>query len=242
MKTLLRVTIAAAAAFALNGQVADQPMTKQQGDQIILELRGIRQLLERQGAKPAPPEEQVTRAKITDLSKVSMLGRKDAPLTIVEFTDYQCPYCQRFHVTSFPELKRAYIDTGKARFFSKDLPLDMHANAMRAAQAGRCAGEQGKFWELRDVMGMNPDKLDLDHILGFATNLKMDPAALRTCIESNKYKDVVQADVLEAMKLGANGTPAFVVGKSVDNGVDGEMLVGALPFAAFDEKLKQFSK
>ena len=84
----------------------------------------------------------------------------------MEFTDYQCPYCQRFHVASFPELKRAYIDTGKVRFFSKDLPLDMHANAMRAAQAGRCAGEQGKFWELRDVMGMNPDKLDIDHILG----------------------------------------------------------------------------
>ena len=77
-------------------------------------------------------------------------------MTIVEYTDYQCPFCQRFHVAAFPELKRNYIDTGKVRFFSKDLPLDFHANAMRAAQAGRCAGEQGKFWELRDVMGAEP--------------------------------------------------------------------------------------
>jgi protein-disulfide isomerase len=232
------------AALPLAGQVAtDQGgMTRQQGEEILRELRQIRGLLEKQ-AKPAQPQEEApTRAKITDLNGVSMLGSKDAPLTIVEYTDYQCPFCQRFHVTSFPELKKAYIDTGKVRFFSKDMPLDFHPNAMRAALAARCAGEQGKFWELRDTMGANPNSLDIEHIMNFASDLKLDTKALRACVDSEKYKEPVQRDVLEAMKIGANGTPTFIVGKSVGNGVDGELVVGALPYQMFDMKLKDLAK
>jgi protein-disulfide isomerase len=242
--TLMRIAMGAAliasAGLPLGAQVGPDPgITRQQGDQILQELRQIRQLLERNGKPQAgPQEEPPVRAKVTDLSGVSMLGSKNAPLTIVEYTDYQCPFCQRFHVASFPEIKRNYIDTGKVRFFSKDLPLDFHPNAMRAAQSARCAGEQGKFWELRDVMGQNPDKLDMDHIVGFADGLKMDSKALKACVDSGKYKDAVQTDVLEAMKIGANGTPTFIVGKSVENGVDGELVVGAMPFQVFEEKLK----
>jgi protein-disulfide isomerase len=139
-------------------------------------------------------------------------------------------------------LKKQYIDTGKARFYSRDMPLDFHPNALRAAQAARCATDQGQFWKLRDVMGSNPDKLDLDHILGFAGELKMNTAALRTCIETEKYKNAVQTDVMEAMKIGANATPTFVIGKSTPEGVDGELVVGALPYVMFDSKLKEFSK
>ena len=232
-------------ALPLAAQVANDQtgLTRQQGDEILKELRQIRQLLEKQQAKPAQPQEEApTRAKITDLSGVSMLGSKVAPITIVEYTDYQCPYCQRFHVTAFAELKKAYIDTRKVRFFSKDMPLDFHPNAMRAAMAARCAGEQGKFWELRDTMGANPNSLDLEHIVGFAADLKMDTNALRACIDSGKYKERVQNDVLEAMKIGANGTPTFIIGKSVGEGVDGELVVGALPFQMFDLKLKDLSK
>jgi len=234
----------AAAAALLSAQTAEPGMTRQQGDAILQELKQIRQLLEKQGARQAAPPapEQPTTAKITDLTGVNMLGRKDAPITIVEYTDYQCPFCQRFHVSAYPEIKKNYIDTGKVRFFSKDLPLDFHPNASRAAMSARCAGEQGKFWELRDVMGQNPDKLDLDSIASFAQNLKMDSVGLRACVNSNKYKDVIQADVVEAMKIGATGTPTFIIGKSQGNGVDGDLLLGALPFAEFDSKLKELSK
>jgi protein-disulfide isomerase len=113
---------------------------------------------------------------------------------------------------------------------------------MRAAMAARCAGEQGKFWELRDTMGANPNSLDIEHIAGFAADLKLNTTALRACIDSGKYKEQVQNDVLEAMRIGANGTPTFIVGKSVANGVDGELLVGALPFQMFDLKLKELAK
>jgi protein-disulfide isomerase len=219
---------------------AEPGITRQQADEIIKELREIRTLLQQQQAKApaAPQQDQPQRAKL-NLDGFQMLGNKSAPLTIVEFTDYQCPFCQRFHTATFPELKKNYIDTGKARFYSRDLPLDsIHANAMRAAEAARCAVDQGKFWELRNVMGANPDKLDLEHLVGFATDLKMDATAFRSCVSSEKYKDAVQSDVVEAMKIGANGTPTFVVGKSTEDGVDGEIMVGAMPYVMFEDKLK----
>jgi len=249
MKTLLRFILPVAALLPLaSGQIAagqDSGITRQQADQILNELRQIRQLLEKQeqhaAAAPAPQPAKVSRATV-NLEGVPMLGSKDAPLTIVEYTDYQCPFCQRFHVTSFAELKKNYIDTGKVRFYSRDLPLDFHPNAMRAAMAARCAGEQGQFWKLRDMMGANPDKLDMDHIAGFAADLKLDTKTFRACVESEKYKNAIQTDVLEAMKVGAQGTPTFVLGKSTPEGVEGEVMEGAMPFPTFDQKLKELQK
>src|SRR5260370_20525632 len=158
------------------GANQDTGISRQQADQILNELRQIRQLLEKQDRGAAPPAQQapkVTRATL-NLDGVAMLGSKDAPLTIVEYTDYQCPFCQRFHVTSFNDLKKNYIETGKVRFYSRDLPRDFHPNAMRGAMAARCAADQGQFWKLRDIMRANPDKLYIDHIVGFPTALTMD--------------------------------------------------------------------
>jgi len=236
MKKFLTTALIVAAALPMAGQQNDG-ITRQQADAILNELRQIRQLLEKQ-AKPEPQQEQFAKAKVS-VGNAPMLGKKDAPLTIVEFTDYQCPFCQRFHVTTFSELKQKYIDTGKLRFFSRDMPLDFHSNAMRAAQAARCATEQDKFWGLREVMSSNPDKLDLDHILNFAADLRMDVGALKSCITSERYKGPVQSDVMEAMRIGATGTPAFVLGKSTPDGVDGELLLGALPLVMFEDRLNQ---
>src|SRR3954470_12835273 len=127
---------------------AQQPPTiQQQNEEMIKELRAIRQLLERltqpQPSAPAQP----TSAKIVDL-KGYALGKPDAPLTMVEFTDLQCPFCRQFHVTSFEQLKKEYIDTGKLRYFSRDFPLEsLHPFAMQAARAAKCAADEGKFWE-----------------------------------------------------------------------------------------------
>jgi protein-disulfide isomerase len=238
---LLPVAMLFPAAAQQSAAQQSEGITRQQADDILGELRQIRQLLQQLNAKSAPQEPPVQRAKLA-LDGVPMLGAKAAPVTIVEYTDYQCPYCRSFHVSTFPELKKNYIDTGKVRFFSKDMPLDFHPDAMRAAQAARCANEQGKFWQLRDVMGSNPNNLDLEHILGFAGDLKMDKDALRACIQSEKYKNAVQNDVMEAMKNGAGGTPTFVVGPTTTEGVDGELVVGAQPFPVFDGKLKSLAK
>jgi protein-disulfide isomerase len=172
------------------------------------------------------------------LQGAQMIGDKNAPLTMVEFTDYQCPFCNQFYSTTFPELKKNYIDTGKMRFYSRDLPLEFHPDAMRAAQAGRCAAEQGQFWKMRDLMVASPDKLDLENLVADAGNLKLDVKAFRACVESERNKDAVQTDVLDAVKIGADGTPTFVVGKSTPEGVDGTIIVGALPYETFDQALK----
>jgi protein-disulfide isomerase len=231
------VLLALAAGLGAQTQPNEPGITKQQADEIINELRQIRQLLEKQndkGTEPAKP------SRITlDLRNSPMVGNKNAPLTIVEFTDYQCPFCQRFHSMVYGELKKNYIDTGKVRFYSRDLPLDsLHPNATRAAQAARCAGDQGQYWQIREIMSNNPTKLDLDSLVADAQQLKLDVPAFRSCVEKEKYKDDVQADVLEAMKIGADGTPAFVIGKSTPQGVDGELMVGAQPYGMFDMRLK----
>jgi protein-disulfide isomerase len=118
----------------------------------------------------------------------------------------------------------------------------MHPNAMRAAMSARCAAEQGQFWKLRDIMGANPDKLDMNSIMADAVGLNMNTQAFKSCVESEKYKPSIQNDVLEAAKIGADGTPTFVIGKSTPTGVDGEVLVGAQPYPAFEQKLKLLEK
>jgi protein-disulfide isomerase len=215
----------------------DTGITSDQADQILEELRQIHQLLQAQAEKNGPP--QPSRAKL-DLSGYQMLGSKSAPVTMVEFTDYQCPYCRQFHMAVFNELKKNYIDTGKVRFYSRDLPLDsLHPNANRAAQAGRCAADQGQFWTMRDMMSSNPDKLDLDHLVDEAGTLKMDTKAFRGCLETQKYKEAVQTDVLDAMKIGAQATPTFVLGKSTPQGVDGELIEGTRPYAEFVREISK---
>jgi protein-disulfide isomerase len=214
----------------------EQDITREQADAIVNELRQIRTLLEKQGRTPLP--EQPSRAKL-DLADAPLLGSKDAPLTLVEFTDYQCPFCQKFQSSAFPELKRNYIDSGRLRFYSRDLPLEMHNDAQRAAQAARCAGDQGRFWELRDAMAIHPGDLAEEKLIAYAAEAGMETGAFRACLSSQKYQHAVQKDMEEADRIGVRGTPSFVLGRSTKDGVEGEVFVGALPYATFEQKLEQ---
>jgi protein-disulfide isomerase len=245
MKKFLRYTKWAALQLALLLPLgaAERGITRKQADEILNELRQIRDLLEKQASNPPQPQggEQITKAKI-GIDGSYTIGSKDAPLTMVEFTDFQCPFCQRFHVSTFAELKKNYIDTGKLRFVSRDMPLDFHPNAMQAANAGRCAGEQGQFWAMRDMMNSNPEKLDINNLVNYAQELKLNAASFRTCVDSHKYANAIQTDMALAAKIGANGTPSFVIGKSTPDGVDGELVIGAMPYQVFDQKLKELAR
>lgn len=222
---------------------ADQPgLTREQGDAILNELRSIRQLLEKQAAQrpaaPARPGDPSGPAKLT-VENPNWLGNKNAPLTMVEFTDYQCTFCQRFHLATFPEIRKRYIDTGKVRFLSYDFPLDFHANAMRAAQAARCAGDQGMYWEMRDSLVADANRLAETDLLARAEILKLNLNAFRSCLSSEKHRAAVEKDEAQAQALGVSGTPSFLIGKSTPDGVDGVIVVGALPFAEFESKLSE---
>ena len=144
------------------------------------------------------------------------LGASDAPLTIVEFTDYQCPYCRQFESTTFAELRKKYIDTGKVRFVVRDFPLvEAHPNAMQAAEAVHCAGDQEKFWPMHDALFSDAGKLEKNGLMDSAESLKLDMGAFRSCLESGKHKLEIQNDQQVASSLQINGTPSFLVGKTI---------------------------
>jgi protein-disulfide isomerase len=235
----LAVGLAVAAAAADKKKPEGEAgITREQADEILDELRQIRQLLEK-GAGPAAAAQDPSGKVRVRIGNAPILGDKNAPLTMVEFTDYQCGFCQRFHTATFPEIRKKYIDTGKVRFVSRDLPLEFHSNAMRAAQAARCAGDQGKFWAMRDQLVANAGKLTPADIAGYAKQIKLDVGTFQSCVDSGKHAAAVKADRAAAEALRIDGTPAFVVGKSTPEGVEGVVVVGALPLDAFEAKLEE---
>jgi protein-disulfide isomerase len=214
------------------------PMTQQQiNEEMLKELRQIRMLLERLTQPQAAPPQPAT-AKLTDV-KGYALGRPDAPLTMVEFTDLQCPFCRQYATVTFAEIKKNWIDTGKLRYVSQDFPLDFHPLAMAAARAARCAGEQGKFWDMRFTLVTNATVLSPDYIAKTAADLKLDTKAFATCTASTKFDAAIQADVLEGARIGVGGTPTFVLGKTAGTTLEGPVIVGAVPYVQFDAKLKE---
>ena len=148
-------------------------------------------------------------------------GPADAPVTIIAFSDYECPYCKRAEET-VAQVLEAYPD--KVRYVHRDFPLDFHANAHRAAQAARCAEDQGKFWELHAKLFTADDITDAG-IKALAKGIVGDGDAFDACLDSGKYKDAVDADLAAGQAVGVSGTPAFFV--------NGRSLSGAQPFEEF---------
>ena len=213
------------------------PTLQQQNEEILRELRAIRMLLERL-TTPQQPAQPAT-ARVTNLSGYA-LGKADAPLTMVEFTDLQCPFCRQFMLTSFDELKKNWIDTGKLRYVTRDFPIaDLHAQAVPAARASRCAGEQGKFWEMRLALMRNANLLSPAYIAATAADLKLDTKAFASCSTSSKFDAEIQADMQEGTRVSVAGTPTFVMGRTAGSMIEGPVVVGALPYAQFDAKFRQ---
>jgi protein-disulfide isomerase len=219
---------------------ADDPVVQQRLDEVLSELRDLRKLIEGQAGALHQP--QPTRAEI-NVGDAPFLGSKEAPLTIVEFTDYQCPYCNRFFKQTFPGLKRVYIDTGRLRFYVMDDPLEaIHKNALIAAEAAHCAADQGQFWAFHDQMQGDPDHLSVDNLIASATEFGLSVRDFRECIESGKYLRAVEESARMAQAKGVRGTPAFVIGVSKPTGVEGDLVIGAVPIDAFQKLLDKLSK
>jgi protein-disulfide isomerase len=160
-------------------------------------------------------------------------------VTLVEFTDLECPYCRAFHIGAFERIKREYIDTGKVRFVTRDFPLDFHPNARPAALAVRCAGEQGRFWEMRHAVTLNANALGAATYDRLARELGVDTDRFAACLASSRHAPEVDRDVAEAMKVGVTGTPSFVLGSTTpEPEVEGQKIVGAHPFPVFEARIK----
>ncbi len=169
----------------------------------------------------APPRANV------DVADAQVLGPKSAQVTLVEFADYECPYCQKV-ASDVRKLKADYGD--KVAFTYKDFPLPMHARAEKAAEAARCASKQSKFWEFHDEL-FHSKELDVDQLKAQARALKLDPEQFDKCLDSGEQAAAVERDRKEGMRLGITGTPSFFV--------NGHYLSGALDYAALRQVVEQ---
>ncbi len=154
-----------------------------------------------------------------------VLGGADAPVTIIEFSDFQCPFCARFVEQAMPQIKEDYIDTGKVKMVFRNFPLRFHENAESAALAAECANEQGRFWEYHDKIFQNQAYLGMDNYRAWAVELGLNAGQFNSCLDSGKYAENVQKDAEDGAKAGVTGTPTFFV--------NGQKIVGAQPYSAF---------
>jgi protein-disulfide isomerase len=169
-----------------------------------------------------------------------MLGAPEAPLTLIEFSDYQCPFCRRFADTTLPVLKRDYIETGKLRYVFRDFPLDrLHPQARKIVEAAHCAGDQGKYWAMHDLLFQQQQALQVDRLKGYARQLGLNARAFEACLDQGKYATKVQQDLDAGAAAGVQGTPGFILGKTQPDGsIQGIAIKGAQPLAAFQQAIE----
>ena len=173
-----------------------------------------------------------------DLENAFAIGDPDAPVTVVEYTDYQCPYCSRHFEQTFTQIKENYVDSGQVYYIFKDFPLTgIHPQAVKAAEAARCAAEQDAFLAMHDRLFVDQavwsgDANAAATFKQFAQEQGLDGAAFAECLDSGRQEAAVQADLQEGAQMGINGTPAFLI--------NGHSMSGAQPYAIFEQAIEQF--
>ncbi|MBI4361315.1 DsbA family protein [Candidatus Micrarchaeota archaeon] len=187
----------------------------------------------------APAAPQPTALPAADVATVlgsfaAGRGKSDAKVTVVEFSDYQCPFCRKSFNEVIPSLFKDYVDAGKVRFIFKDFPLSFHPNAPVYAEAARCAGDQGNYFEMHDKIFAEQDKLgpgtvDVPFDKKWAEELGLNAATFNECFDSGKYTQAVQQDFADGVKVGVSGTPTFFV--------NGLAIVGAQPYAVITQAI-----
>lgn len=191
-----------------------------------------------QAAAPAaavPPSG--TSATVSVAATGPSLGSAAAPVTIIEFGDFQCPFCRAFWRDTLPQLTKNYLDTGKARLVYRNFPLtQLHPSAQIAATAGECALEQNEFWQMHDEMFRQQDKQGPGTVAFTAADLKawaktagLNTARFNACLDAAKYQTVIQTDLADGAAAGVGGTPTFFI--------NGRTIVGAQPYAIFAQAI-----
>lgn len=154
-------------------------------------------------------------------------GSDNASVTIIEFSDFQCQFCEKFYTQTLPSIEKNYIETGKVKLVYRDFPLNFHQNAQKAAEASECADEQNKFWEYHNKLFENQNTLDITSLKQYAKDLVLDASKFDNCLDSGQMASEVQKDFQDGTNYGVSGTPAFFI--------NGRLVSGAQPFSAFKE-------
>ena len=187
---------------------------KSQVSEMQKDLAEIKKMLE-EGARAPAPQQAGFRPQTVNIGDSPYKGEADAPVTLIEYSDYDCPFCARHFRDVMPILQEEYIDTGKVKFVMRENPLtSLHRNAMDAAMAALCAKDQGKYWEMHDVLFANQKKLDAANLKTYAADIGLDIGAFNECLDSKAKEKIVQADLASGAKLGMRGTPGFFFGRT----------------------------
>ncbi len=183
------------------------------------------------------------RNPVFDIGGAAYMGEANAKVVLIEFSDYQCPYCMDYFANAYAHLIADYVKTGKVKYVARDFPGEsVHPNALRAAEAARCANEQGKFWEMHDNLFRNQKNLGARGISDSAAAAGLDMAKFQACFDSGKYTAGIRKDEEETVKMGIKGTPAFLLGTPDPANPSkiklNKMLIGSQPLAAFEQTIE----
>jgi protein-disulfide isomerase len=186
---------------------------------------------------------EVTKEVAISVDQAPSIGDGDAQVTIVEFSDYQCPLSSRYFNLTMRELVKDYVSTGKVRYVFMDFPIEsIHPLALKAAEGAHCAGEQGKFWELHDRLLRNQMAIGAEFLPLHAEMLKLDLPRFQECVESGKYAASIRASVIQGKKAGVKGTPGFFLGLTdpASSKLKAVTYVdGAQPYETFKEAIEK---
>ena len=208
---------------------------KQDHAKILKELEAIKQLVaQNRGSKKATP----FKPQDVSLKGIQFLGDNEAPVTLVEFTDYHCPFCRRHAKNTMPQILKNYVDTGKVRYGIREFPLEsIHPQAFKLAQAGICGGQQGKYWTMHDLF-LEKKVTDID-ATAQAAGLNMEEFA--ACMADKATEQQVREDIKTATRLGVRGTPSFILGKTDSGNPDMlralKFIRGAQPYSGFQAEI-----
>ncbi|MBI5193587.1 MAG: thioredoxin domain-containing protein [Nitrospirae bacterium] len=187
-------------------------------------------------AKPEEPQQETPEVTVS-MDDDTVWGNSDAPVVVLEFSDYQCPFCKRYYKNTLSELDKDYIKTGKIKYVFRDFPLEFHKQAPKAAEAAQCAGEQGKYREMHDKIFDNQSTIQVDDLKKYALEIGLSADSFNSCLDSGKYTGEVNKDIDDGRKAGVSGTPTFFIGKAPLKGKEftGQRIVGARPYSAFKQ-------
>ena len=160
-----------------------------------------------------PAGQQAFAPKNMQLGDVAYLGNRDPPVTLVEFSDYQCPYCRRHATTVMPQLIESYVNNGKLKYVMREFPIQkLHPRAVAASEAALCANDQGQYWNMHDALFGDQKANTEEHFKEMAERLGLDMSAFTECMNDNRHMAQIRADQAEGQKLGITGTPSCVLG------------------------------
>lgn len=248
---LVKAALAAYALYAAPGALAQILPVDDRVNALQTEVRKLREDLETvkgniakivqflQQSQPAQADGQGARLNIAG---APVLGRADAPVTIIEFSDFECPFCQNFFASTLPKLKSEYIDTGKVRYVLMDFPLDrVHRKARKAAEAAHCSAEQGKFWQMHDLLFTQKGKFEIADFGGYAGKLGLSVPAFDACLASGRHASRIDQSMAGAVAIGIRVTPSFIVSLTAPGDIvsGGAIITGAQPYEEYRTAIEQ---